>query len=70
MYQININDMKTETIKLFSNTEKLTLNALVNIGVEKGLKPYELKLCYSVVYDVLKQLEEIPKLKNNNIKLK
>ena len=61
--------MKTETIKLFSNTEKLTLNALVNVGVEKGLKPYELKLCYAVVYDVLKQLEQTPELKKHNIEL-
>ena len=68
-------EKETTTIPLFNNAEKLTLTALVNIGMEKGLKPYELKLSYLVVQDVLKQLNEsklltTEKLKEHNFKLK
>ncbi len=56
-------------LKLFNNAEALTLNALEDLKVFKGLEPQTLKLLVKVVAHSLNQLENTPELKKLNIKL-
>tara|TARA_B100001109_G_scaffold255626_1_gene259615 strand:- start:1255 stop:1437 length:183 start_codon:yes stop_codon:yes gene_type:complete len=56
------------TIKLFSNSETLTLNALDKLNASK-LNPQTFKLINSVVWDVINQLEKTEELKKHNIKI-
>lgn len=55
-------------MKAFSNTEILTLTAFQNLEFNATMEEY--KTSVRVVHDVLKQLEQLPELKNNKIILR
>ncbi len=57
-----------EKIKLFSNSEILTCNALENLKPGK-LDPSTFKLINAVVWDVVNQLEQTEELKKHKIKI-
>ena len=56
------------SIKLFSNSEVLTLNALDKLDSGK-LDPGTFKLINAVVWSVVDQLEKTDQLKKHNIKI-
>ena len=57
-----------DTIKIFSNSEALTLNALDKLNAGK-LNPQTFKLINAVVWNVVNQLEQTEELKKHNIKI-
>jgi len=63
--------MKT-TIKTFSNSERLTLNALDQLekqNIDISMNPHTFKLINAVVWNVCKQLEQTEELKKHDIKI-
>lgn len=61
-----------ETIKLFSNAEILTLNALDTLSkqnINTKLDPHTFKLINYIVHDVCHQLEQTEEFKKHNITL-
>ena len=56
------------SIKLFSNSEALTFNALDKLNASK-LNPQTFKLITAVVWNVINQLEQTEQLKKHNIKI-
>jgi hypothetical protein len=56
------------SIKLFSNSEILTLNALGKLKTGE-LNPKTFKLINAVVWDVVNQLEQTKEFKKLNIKI-
>lgn len=60
--------METIKIKPFSNCEILTGNALGKLDTG-SIDPKTFKLIHAVVFNVCEQLEKLPELKNNNIKI-
>ena len=58
----------TISIKMFSNAEILTCNALNKLDVS-GLNPQTFKLINAVVHNVCEQLENSEQLKKHSIKI-
>ena len=57
-----------KNLKVFSNSQILTLNALSNLNQGK-LNPSTFKLINAIVWDVLNQLEQTEELKKHKIKI-
>ena len=57
-------------IKMFSNSEILTCNALGKVlKKSEKLNPHTFKLINAVVWNVIDQVENTPQLKKYNIKI-
>ena len=66
------NNMAKETIKLFSNAEVLTLNAIETLSkqnINTKLDPHTFRLINAIVHNVCYQLEQTEELKKHNITL-
>tara|TARA_B100001564_G_C20138193_1_gene445369 strand:+ start:44 stop:244 length:201 start_codon:yes stop_codon:yes gene_type:complete len=58
----------TKSIKLFSNSEALTGNAVANLNIN-DLSFNQYNVINKIVWDVCNQLENTPQLKKHKIKL-
>lgn len=64
--------METKTIKIFSNAEILTLNAIETLSkqnINTKLDPHTFRLINAIVHNVCYQLEQTTELKQHNITL-
>jgi hypothetical protein len=64
--------MAKETIKVFSNAEILTLNAIETLSkqnINTKLDPHTFRLINAIVHNVCYQLEQTEELKQHNITL-